>query len=519
MNLARYARDPVGFIDRFIKKDEKGRPFHLSRHQRRVLAAALRWDDQGRLRIRTFLWGEMKKSGKTFIAAALVVWWAFTNPNTEAICAANDLEQSIGRVFKTIVQLLKQNPVLLRSAKILAESITLSNGTTITAISSDYKGAAGSRHSLVVYDELWGFSLERAERLFEELTPPPTEPNAWQLIVTYAGWTGESVLLERFYKHGLAGERIDDELELYQNGDLFMFWSHTPRQPWQTEEYYTSQRAILRPSTFERLHENKWVSSESAFITPELWDACVSPTHWPLLPAAANEDEFVGIDIGLKSDNAAVVRVRRRGNTILLAGYRVWKPSGIVPLDLEVTVEAYLREIHIQGTLRVAYCDPWQAARTIGILKGAGLCIEEFPQTVANTTRMAQTLYDLLKGRNLVLYADDELRQQALNTIAVETPRGLRIAKEKASKKIDLAVALSMACVAALDLGGRPAFDMAVGGGPWASERSTNDLEEVYDQKLDKYDLADLSEDERGKYGDRQVMQSIARGGIWFPRD
>jgi hypothetical protein len=50
---------------------------------------------------------------------------------------------------------------------------------------------------------------------------------------------------------------------------------------------------------------------------------------------------------------------------------------------------------------------------------------------------MGQTLFDLLNGRNLLLYSSDELRQQALSTVAVENPRGWRIAKEKASKKID----------------------------------------------------------------------------------
>jgi phage terminase large subunit-like protein len=63
---------------------------------------------------------------------------------------------------------------------------------------------------------------------------------------------------------------------------------------------------------------------------------------------------------------------------------------------------------------------------------------------------MGQTLFDLLNGQNLVLYADDELRQQALSTVSIETPRGWRIAKEKASKKIDAIVALSMACVTAM---------------------------------------------------------------------
>lgn len=495
-----YSRNPVAWIDKYVKRDEKGRPFRLSPHQRRVLERAMQWDEDGRLLLRMLLWGEMKKSGKTFLAGALVLWWAFVTPNTEIIVAANDLEQSVGRVFQTAVKILKQNALLLRSAKILAEGITFTNGTTIAAISSDYKGAAGSRHSLVVYDELWGFSLERAERLFEELTPPPTEPNAWVLIVTYAGWTGESVLLERLYKRGLAGERIDDELELYRNGDLVMFWGLVPRQPWQTPAYYESQRAILRPSTFDRLHGNIWVSSESAFITPELWDACVDGNHSPLLPSTS-EEESVGVDIGVKSDYAAVLRVRRRENQIVLAGYRLWKPTKAEPLNLEETVEAYLREIHGQGFVRRILVDPWQAYSSIQRLRAVGLPIEEFPQTVSNTTRMGQVMYDLLKGKNLVLYEDEELRQQALNTIAIETPRGFRIAKEKASKKIDAIVALSMACVAVLDAGGRPAFDIFAGRAPG---ELTDDQKE---QLIDKETIA-------GQVVDKAILYQIRGGGF-----
>lgn len=88
--------------------------------------------------------------------------------------------------------------------------------------------------------------------------------------------------------------------------------------------------------------------------------------------------------------------------------------------------------------------------RSITTLQAAGLPVRELAQTTTNCTLMGQSLFDLLNGQNLVLYADDELRQQALSTVSVEPPRGWRIAKEKASKKIDAIVALSMACVAAI---------------------------------------------------------------------
>jgi len=436
--------DPCLFADRFLPFNEKGVRWKFNRYQRRVIAAMFRRHFSIRL------WSEPKKSGKTLVAAVLGLWWAIITPNTEIIVAANDLDQSVGRVFATMVALIQRNAGLLSLCTIRAEHIIFKNGTLVSAIASDYRGAAGSRHSLVLFDELWGYSLENSQRLFEELTPPPTEQDAWTLIVTYAGFTGESQLLERFYKQGLLGERTDEELETYESPDLFMFWSHTARQPWQTPKYYASQEAILRENTFKRLHRNEWVTSQSTFLTPELYDPCVDPEHRPLLPSR-NEDEYVGVDIGLKSDNGAVVRVRRRDDRLILAGYRLWKPSGQEPLDLESTVEAYLREIASQGNVRAVLVDPWQAARTIATLKAAGIPIEEFPQTVGNTSRMGSTLYDLLKGRNLKLFADEDLRQQAMNTIAIETPRGFRISKEKASRKIDAIVALSMACVAALD--------------------------------------------------------------------
>jgi hypothetical protein len=42
------------------------------------------------------------------------------------------------------------------------------NGTTVTAISGDYSGAAGSNHGLVSYDELWGYVSESSIRLWED---------------------------------------------------------------------------------------------------------------------------------------------------------------------------------------------------------------------------------------------------------------------------------------------------------------------------------------------------------------
>lgn len=509
-SLATYQRDPVGFIDKFITRNEKSRPFKLAPYQRRVLNRAMQWDADGRLLLRVFLWGEMKKSGKTFLAGCLATWWAFTTPHTEVEIVANDLEQSVGRVFQTIVKILEHNPLLGHSAKIRATDITLTNGTAIHALSSDYKGAAGSRHSLVVFDELWGYSLERAERLFEELTPPPTEPNAWMLVVTYAGWTSESLLLERFYKRGLSGERIDDDLEMYRNDDLVMFWSHTPRQPWQDERYYNSQREILRPNTFARLHLNQWVTAESAFLTPELWDACVDSDHLEVLlgsgPFRRNRMVVVGVDVSTKGDSSAVVVVENDGSKIRVLAHKIWQPSASEPMDLEATVEKFIRDIDARFFIQAAYYDPYQFHRSATTLQLAGIRMREFPQTVANTTRMGQILFDVIQRRVLVLYPSAELRQQAMNAIAIETARGFRIAKEKASKKIDSIVALSMAVCCALDFPELPTLAFLDHIPP----RSAEEIEREHrQQERDRYEA-----------GVKWLQEQVSRmDGCYFPGD
>ena len=315
---------PTYFFDRAIKLNEKGLPWKLSGYQRRVLDLAFRRGPNRALLYRQIVLSEPKKSGKTFIAACLGIWWAITTPSTEIIVAANDREQSISRVFQTMVDLIEKNPALSQEAKSYSNTIVFNNGTVVTAISSDYKGAAGSRHSLIIADELWGFESESARRLWEELTPPPTEFSAWQLVVTYAGFTGESNLLESIYRRGIQGKRVDSDLECFEVDDLFLFWSHTPRQPWQDEAYYESQRKILRPTQFQRLHRNEWVSSENTFIEPAVYDACVEPGGRPDLSGSL----FIGCDAAVRRDCAAIVCVKYddQSDQLVLADYKIWKP-------------------------------------------------------------------------------------------------------------------------------------------------------------------------------------------------
>jgi len=69
----------------------------------------------------------------------------------------------------------------------------------------------------------------------------------------------------------------------------------------------------------------------------------------------------------------------------------------------------------------------------------------EFPQTVDRLTACGQCLYDLIKYHVLELYPDSAIRSHLLAAVAKTTPRGFRIVKDVKSKRIDIAIAMSMA--------------------------------------------------------------------------
>jgi hypothetical protein len=204
--------DPITFIeDVLCDPDNDGQPFKLYAAQERFLREALTLTPNGRLPYPELLFSAPKKSGKTATAAMamLYVMVVLAGKYGEGYCCANDLDQSTGRVFKACARIIGASPLLDNSAKITATKIEFrETGSTIEAIASDYAGAAGANPNFIVFDELWAYSSEGARRLWDEMVPVPTRKVSARLTVTYAGFEGESVLLEELYRRGLKGELL-----------------------------------------------------------------------------------------------------------------------------------------------------------------------------------------------------------------------------------------------------------------------------------------------------------------------
>jgi hypothetical protein len=82
-----------------------------------------------------------------------------------------------------------------------------------------------------------------------------------------------------------------------------------------------------------------------------------------------------------------------------------------------------------------------------------GMLMRELAQTTGNLVSMASNLSDLVKRRQFAAYASDEMRQAVSKAIAIESSRGSRLAKSKASDRIDPIIALAMACLVAVQAG------------------------------------------------------------------
>ena len=334
------------------------------------------------------------------------------------------------------------------SLRLLRDKITISDAA-IAAIPSNYASAAGSNHVVAIFDELWAYNSERLRRLFDELVPPPTRRIACRLTVTYAGFEGESALLEELYRRGLQQRKIAPNL--YAGDGVLMFWSHDPVAPWQTDAWLAEMRRSLRPNQFLRMIENRFVTNESSFVELSAWDRCVDPRIGHAV-SDRGLSIWVGVDASIKHDSTAIVATTwdQKAQQVRLVTHRVFQPNQDEPLDFEATIERTLLELHKRFLLRKVLFDPWQMQATAQRLTRAGLKIEEFPQSPANLTTASQNLYELIQGQNLLAYPDAGMRLAISRAVATETPRGWRITKHTQSHKIDVVIALAMAAHAAV---------------------------------------------------------------------
>jgi hypothetical protein len=300
-----------------------------------------------------------------------------------------------------------------------------------------------------VFDELWGVENEAGRQLFDELSPVPTRETACRLTVSYAGHKGRSSPLESLYQRGLEQPKIGPDL--HAGGGVLMFWSHTPVAPWQTPAWLASMRKSMRPNQFRQLIENKWVDSKEIFIDLIEWDEIVDPDARPRI-ADKRLEVWAGCDASISHDSTALALVTfdKKTQRVCLVDHKIFQPSKIKNISFEDDIEALLLDWSKRFVLRSCWFDPAQMEGSSQRLTKAGVKMERYEQSLPNLTMAAENLFSLVRGRNLVVYPDEAIRTAVGHTVATATARGWKLTKQNQVHHIDVVVALSMACLAAV---------------------------------------------------------------------
>lgn len=435
--------------------------------QRRPLLAAFERDVNGWYKYNTVLWSWPKKSAKSSVIAAVCLYILCTKKRASIKIVGNDQKQSDSRVgyyLREAIKIAKAKGHDIGNFKITPSGYTienLNNGARCEMLPIDPSGEAGGNDDLIIYSELHGWKSAAHQKMFAEMALSPNKFGNSQIFVdTYAGYTGESPILEGMYETGVTeGEQIfGADWEVYVNTSARMLtaWVTKHWLPWQLGEsgaaYYSSEAKKLTPSEYARMHDNEWVSSESAFCPPEWIDACYQSP----LPALDKYKEIaVGIDAGVSDDCFGIVAVSRHGDKVATRFARKWTPPKGGKLQYSNPDDKYDTE-YPEGVLRwlaqtfnviVFGFDPYQLHHLCNGLRADGVGLfEEFNQG-GDRLEADKAFYDLIRDRRFLHDGNADLVEHIKNANQKADPesRRLRLVKRSHSLKIDLAVCASTA--------------------------------------------------------------------------
>lgn len=293
----------------------------------------------------------------------------------------------------------------------------------------------------------------------------------------------------------------DDPVPIYENriASQLTYWDSgeaARRMPWQLgprgDEYYRAQEATLMPNAFARLHRNEWTTSEIAFVPSVAWDACEDKTIPPFVPDDRTP-VVLGVDAATSNDTFAIVAVSRhpdpakRRDEVMVRAVKVFNPKetgGTVDYD---EAEQFLRIVcqgsctgsdatgvfrtHARSTpdpacpacaarsyipgynvVQIAF-DPYQlTSLTQRLERDQVAWCDPFPQAT-DRLKADRQLYDLIMTRRIHHTGDPILRQHILSAgarVQKNEDSTMRLVKINQSRKIDAAVALSMAAARCL---------------------------------------------------------------------
>jgi phage terminase large subunit-like protein len=414
-----------------------------------------------------------EKTGKSTLMSGLQMYllgWD-GEEGSEVYCAATVAHQA-GIVFNQAVQTIKRSPYLQTLVrhnvlKVYAEAIYHADTDSVfRVLSSEDAHNEGLNPHGVCIDELWAHPTRA---LYDTLTSrihSGTRLDPLAATITNAGDDSESICYEVYQQAKRVLEGHPDA-----RTDLFAFVPELPKeavddesrwldvnpQSYMTVDLLKASKAKQPPFVFRRRRLNVWTDTAEGWLTQEEWSACEG-----VLTGSPEDGDiaYLGIDLGLKRDTAAVTAVvpmEEDGRVTFETWCHVWglanEKGEFPPCHEEVDdtrlsislVEEYVINLALLGwqIAAIAY-DPYRFERSAQELSESFIVVE-FPQTDSKMVPASEDLYADVKDKLIRHDGDEILNKHVMAGVAQETGRGWRLTKRLAKKPVDALIGLAMA--------------------------------------------------------------------------
>jgi phage terminase large subunit-like protein len=474
-----------------------GKPFRLLTWQKMVILALFTVGDDGLRVLRWALIGIAKKNGKTELAAALALFFAFgpsgpdgqPEPSALVICAAGNDDQA-DLVFGAAATMAKLSPTLSQILEVFEAEITCASlpGSMVRRVAAAAKKTSstldGPNIYVVICDELHCWEGNPARVVWNTLTNGGvTRRQPLILQITTAGFDKDTICGEQYdYGRAVATGEVDDPR-------FFFWWVEPPENADHTDPavikaanpsfgmvmhlpFYLDQLTKKTVAVFRRYFLNQWTESQESWLQPGQWEA----PGIGEFDIDVELDAWVGTDAATKHDSTAHVLGQwhechpgcpgwnESDEARLALGVpsrklrmkaRIWErpfdPRTRRYLDewkLPIPeVENQLRDWwQLIGVEHLKACgyDPALFERSAQQLETEGLPMEEWPQSDARMVPASQQLYQLVQEQ-LIEHDGDPVFSRHMRSAAAVQARGgnggWRLSKGKTKKKMDAAIA------------------------------------------------------------------------------
>ena len=311
--------------------------------------------------------------------------------------------------------------------------------SVLEVLAADAAGAWGLRPDFLIVDEIaqWAETRE-AKTLWEAASTAAAKlPNARMVVLTTAGDPAH-------WSRKLLEHATEDK--------LWRVHEVEGAAPWTDPDRLDEQRRRLPESSFRRLFLNEWTAPEDRLVAPDDLDAAAI-LDGPLPPS--NRHRYViALDIGLKRDRtvAAVCHAeallddehRQTGSHVFLDRMEVWSGSRAAAVQLS-DVEEWVAEASRAYNNAFVIADPWQATGLVQRLRTRGVWIEERPFSAQSNGRLANTLHQLLRNRQIFIPDDPDLLDELARVRLRETSPGVLRLDHDPDRHDDRAIALALA--------------------------------------------------------------------------